>query len=625
MRAHAGKLLMVAALAGGAACAGGGGQNSPALLPGNAQNMQNAFGNAPSGSTVLRIKLPLNGALAQSTAAPSLGPGAQQQSPLATALPVTINQPNPTVQNGSQQSGATAGGAQTLAVSFSGPTSLSQTLPLTVGSPNCISATASTVCQMTAALAPGTYTATVTLYASSMPAPATAVTSPQTIAFAVSYGGSNVVNVSYGGTPAAVQLVPASSNAAVNAQGGIDLFGAGKHVLLAQLVDVNQNVLLEPSQASYSVVQTSGAAAMSALPQNGTANGFVVSPAVPYAGMASLRATASFAGAVNPCAAPGASCNGSTAIDVRQMLAVANSSANTVTLYAGGSTSLLATVSSGITNPQALVFDAAGDLFVAGLPASVTEYAPPYGGSAATIGSGVNHPQALALDSRGNLFVANGNGSNSVTMYSPPYTGSPTAIVTNGINDPVSLALDSSNDLFVVNQGAGTVTEYAPPYLVPIVTLSNGLNGPNSVALDARGNLFVSNVNATPNSVVEFTPPFSASSQPAVTITSGVNEQGSIAVTPGSTVFVPNQGANTVTAYGPPYSTMPTTITGGQNQPVALAIDAQANLYVANYGNGTVTQYAPPYAGMSWLTISNGISGPQALSLSPSTSAFAIP
>ena len=52
-----------------------------------------------------------------------------------------------------------------------------------------------------------------------------------------------------------------------------------------------------------------------------------------------------------------------------------------------------------------------------------------------------------------------------------------------------------------------------------------------------------------------------------------------------------------MTAYGAPYSGVPTTITGGQNQPVALAIDAQGNLYVANYGNSTVTEYAPPYAG----------------------------
>jgi hypothetical protein len=84
-------------------------------------------------------------------------------------------------------------------------------------------------------------------------------------------------------------------------------------------------------------------------------------------------------------------------------------------------------------------------------------------------------------------------------------------------------------------------------------------------------------------------------------------------------LFVPNQGSNTVTEYLPPYAGAPTTIAGGQNQPVALTIDASGNLYVANYGNNTVTQYPPPYAGASWITISNGVSSPQALALSPPT------
>jgi DNA-binding beta-propeller fold protein YncE len=86
-------------------------------------------------------------------------------------------------------------------------------------------------------------------------------------------------------------------------------------------------------------------------------------------------------------------------------------------------------------------------------------------------------------------------------------------------------------------------------------------------------------------------------------------------------LFVPNEGANTVTEYVAPYINPPTTIAGGQSQPVALAIDALANLYVANYGNNTITVYPPPYASGSWSAISNGISTPLALALSPATSA----
>ena len=164
------------------------------------------------------------------------------------------------------------------------------------------------------------------------------------------------------------------------------------------------------------------------------------------------------------------------------------------------------------------------------------------------------------------------------------------------------------------------MTEYAPPYNGTPIAITKGLNAPNSLALDGRGNLFVANLNSTPNSVVEYTPPFTEQSVPVATITNGVNEQGTIGLNGASNLFVPNQGANTVTEYMPPYSSAPTTIVGGQSQPVALAIDASGNLYVANYGNNTVTVYAPPYGGGSWTTLSNAISAPVALALSPATS-----
>ena len=304
------------------------------------------------------------------------------------------------------------------------------------------------------------------------------------------------------------------------------------------------------------------------------------------AASAILRATATYAGPTNPCAQSGAVCAGTVRVDVRQLLAVANSGANSVTLYTSGQSFPLTTIQNGVTDPQALVFDAAGDLFVANLPGSVTEYVPPYNQAPIAIANGVNHPQSLAVDVHGNLFVANGSGSNTVTVYSPPYSGAPSATISSNVNDPVSLAFDSTGDLFIVNAAANTVTEYAPPYAGAPTTISKGLNTPSSLALDAHGNLFVANLTSTPNSVVEFAPPFTNASTPVATITNGINEQGSIAVL-SANVFVPNQGANTVTEYAAPYTGSPTTIVGGQSQPIALAIDAAGTLYVANYGNNT--------------------------------------
>ncbi|MGA8534772.1 MAG: hypothetical protein WB615_11730 [Candidatus Tumulicola sp.] len=604
-----------------AGCAGGGAQNS--MMPGGATGpASNLLGGASGGATLFRVHVPWtigNGTSPGNGSTPSAAPLPvfPGTTPTPFATPTPLAPPGPS-------GAAPSGQMQALTLNLIGPTTVTQTIALTAGSSGCANVASGAVCQTALPLVPGNYTAVVSAYGSAN-ASANAFGATQTIAFSVAYGTANVVNLVVAGIPSQIAIVPGSSMSYQNAQGGIDLYGAGKHVLVAQLVDSNQSIVVGSASPTVTAGDVGGALALS-IAQSSPAvpNVFSVSPPAAYGGgSATLRVTAAFPGQPsNPCLQLTAACAGSVNVDVKQVLAVANSSANSVTLYAGGQNVPVATITNGVANPQSLVFDGAGDLFVASQPGSVTEYAAPYTGLPATIAIGVNHPQALALDNRGNLFVANGNGSNTVTEYSPPYGGAPNVTISTGIDDPVSLSLDFSGDLFVANQASNTVTEYSPPYSGTPTTLSNGLYGPNSLTIDGRGNLFVSNLNSTPNSVVQFTPPFSSSNVPSVTISNGVNEQGAIAISSSANLFVPNQGSNTVTEYQPPYGGAPTTIAGGQNQPVALAIDASGNLYVANYGNNTVTQYPPPYAGASWVTLSNGVSSPQALALSPPTSAL---
>jgi hypothetical protein len=602
--------LCLAAVLVSAGCAGGGGVPSSGLMPpGNGSGI----GGAQSGA-VVRVRVPWSGA--------PIGTRSGAISQAATLLPPAPAATVPTPSPGATAGAVTGPRVQALTLTVAGSPPTTATIGLTPTAPGCTPLPPATLlCQAVLALPPGTYTASAALYASNAPTPSVEVGSPQAIAFAVAPGGT-VVNLALSTVPASVTLAPGGATASQSAQGGITLYGAGKHALVAQMLDANDNVILTGSMPTFTVTQISGALTLSFPQPSATAlpNTFTVSPPAGFSATSSatLQISASAGASGNPCMQSGAVCTASVPVNARQLLAVANSSANSVTLYPDGQALPLATLS-GAIDPQALVFDALGDLFVTSQPGSVVEYLPPYTGTQQTIGAGINHPQALAIDARGNLFVANGNGSNSVNEYAPPYTGGPTESIVSGIDDPVSLGVDGTGNLFVVNAASNTVTQYAPPYTGAPVTISNGLSGPSSLAVDAHGDLFVANLTSTPNSVVEYVPPFSSHSVPAATIVNGINEQGAIEVSGSAALFVPNQGSNSVTRYVVPYTGSPAVISGGQSQPVALALDSLGNLFVANYGNNTVTEYSPPYTGGSWSTISNGISNPQALALSPAS------
>lgn len=596
-------MAATAAIAAFTGCAGGGQSNG--MVPfGNSGMAAGGVGN-----TLVRIFVPA--AAAPNVSKPLVPPSPQPVlAPGTVTAPVTVAAPT-TTPAALAPGAAAASGTQLLPINVSGPVTISQSVSVGPNAGGCSPAPGGTLCQLSLALPAGTYIGTIG-------------SGNSAVAFTVAASTGNTINLTLGGVPSAVSVVPASFLSVANPQGGIDFYGAGRHPLVVEMLDANQNVIVSNAPVSFALSQAGGALPLAVTQGSAAAPNvfYVTVPAVATSSAAYLRATASFQSAPNPCVQSGATCNGSVRVDARQLLAVANSGGNSVALFAGAQTPL-ASIQSGVSSPQAVVFDAAGNLFVANQTGTVSQYAPPYTQSPTVISNGVNHPQSLAVDSRGNLFVANGSGSNTVTVYSSPFAGRPSNVITAGIDDPVSLALDAGGDLFVVNAASNTVTEYPPPYNGTPIAISKGLNTPNSLALDARGNLFVANLNSTPNSVVEYAPPFSDASSPIATITNGINEQGAIGLNGAASLFVPNQGANTVTEYVPPYTGAPTAIVGGQSQPVALAIDVSGNLYVANYGNNTVTMYAAPYVATSWTTLSSGISAPSALALSPASAGTA--
>jgi DNA-binding beta-propeller fold protein YncE len=68
--------------------------------------------------------------------------------------------------------------------------------------------------------------------------------------------------------------------------------------------------------------------------------------------------------------------------------------------------------------------------------------------------TGFNEPQGLATDLAGTLYVAN-TDANNVEEFAPPYSNTPTAIISDGSGSPVAVAVSSNGIVAVLNICSG--------------------------------------------------------------------------------------------------------------------------------------------------------------------------
>jgi len=174
-----------------------------------------------------------------------------------------------------------------------------------------------------------------------------------------------------------------------------------------------------------------------------------------------------------------------------------------------------------------MAVDAFGNLFVSRKSESsnasdgvILKFTPD--GRSSVFVSNISHPKGLAFDSLGNLYLAYPD-RNSILKFSP--NGKRTTFA-SGIGHPYRLAFDVFGNLFVTDVAANSILEISPSGVVStIATNTSTTEHVNDLAFDSNGNLFVT----FDSSVVEF--PGGMGSVPA-TIASVPGGAGGIAIEP---------------------------------------------------------------------------------------------
>lgn len=550
------------------------------------------------------------------------------------------------------------------------PTNIAEIVNLTPTSTGCTSTLTSTQCVLTVTLAPASnYNAEITTY-DQTGANGNALSTGQDLAFTVSTGQANAINMTLSGIPTSIVVLPYSGTANTNVYGGIDLIGTAASKLLVEALDADGNIILGAGSPTIGATQKSGSLPLVVVtPAPNAANPNLISVTPPSAyssSTATIEVTASYTGQpVDGCAQTGAVCYADVPVDMQQLMAVASGSKFTV--FELGTQTALATVApDGQINDVA--FDSSGNLYVSECATcsesgsdAILRYAPPYTGSPVSITSGIDHPEGIAFDKNGVLYVANdvvlaGGSQDTIAVYDPPFNASsaPAKTYTNTVNQPEALAIDAAGDLFVSeltgNGGNGQVVGFSSGYssgpptygaITSGITLTN--SGVGSIALDASDNLYVAS--PTLNHITKYFGPLTTSSTAytcsTCTLISGGTSSNPKTVTAcgGCTGFTPtliaalsstgnapdgygfmvaDQANNAVRQYT--NATVPAfsrSITTNVVIPTGLLLDSSSNLYVANTGSAEVTQYDASGGYAYTQTVLSSFSAPTMMALLP--------
>jgi hypothetical protein len=212
------------------------------------------------------------------------------------------------------------------------------------------------------------------------------------------------------------------------------------------------------------------------------------------------------------------------------LLFVANGRSSIVDIYDKEAPNAhLGQITDGLSGPNGMVVDAAGDLFVANVDnQTVTEYPPGSTKPSRTYTKGFNqrltNPLNVTVGTDGTLYLVNYIGNGSQVLEYPSGSVKPSlAIAVNGGAE--GLALDTSNNLFVSynGQAGGRILKFAPGSTTG-TDLGISLGFAGGLAFDGNANLVACDQTAP---AIDIFPP--GATKPSRTITHGLRDPYHIA------------------------------------------------------------------------------------------------
>ena len=280
------------------------------------------------------------------------------------------------------------------------------------------------------------------------------------------------------------------------------------------------------------------------------------------------------------------------------------------------------------SNPQSLVTDASGNLYVADYGAlRVRKILPGSNGGSGTIttfvGGGSHNggsalglvlpqPNYCAIDASGQDLYISDSGLNQILKVSngivttfagsgiPGFADGPAG--SNALNSPQGIVLDSSGNLYIADKGNGRIRKVTPSGMMTTVAGNGSGWQPFDIAIDGSANLYILSL---PAQVSKLT----GGSLSTLPIANGVSccYEG-IAADASGNVYVTYVDTNEVCYVLKISGGVATTLADGLADTAGLTVDASGAIYVTDINHAQV-QRLPPGGSVFTAIAGNGTTG----------------
>ncbi len=165
---------------------------------------------------------------------------------------------------------------------------------------------------------------------------------------------------------------------------------------------------------------------------------------------------------------------------------------NPIGKWTASSQTLSTVVSTGLSGPEGIALDVAGNLYIADRGNNAIKKFST-GGILSTLVSGLSLPVGVSVDLAGNVYFSD-TGHNLVKKWTVS-AAQVSTLVTSGLSAPFAVPVDGQGNVYIADGGNNAVKKWTAATQTVTTLVSTGLNTPIGLDVDTSGNIYVADGN----------------------------------------------------------------------------------------------------------------------------------